>query len=405
MVEDRRDPIEQGRVKVRILGFHTPDKKLIPTCELLWAYPYTPITNAAMNGIGFSPTGPVEGTWVFGFFRDSASAQDPVVFGTIPGIPKEIPNPCIGFFDPSEPFHELDKAPRKIYSRHYPNDGTGAQLKNEKKAKLYPREVHPWGSTVGESDVNRLARNKNIDDTIIGVKRRQRDVNVPVAFAHPKPGRQWNEPETTYDARYPYNHVYESESGHIVEFDDTPGKERIHLFHRSGTFVEIHGSDGKEGDTVIKIVGNATVIIQEKARVHIQNAASITVDGETNLYCRDTLNIQADGDMNVRVGGNYTEKIKGNRTVEVGGNNSSKVSGTEKQSAGGSFTMASGGNLSADAPRIDFNSGKGSPDSPEIPSFPSPTGRKENVNESGQEPQKEEKQDPDPKVCSGQEDC
>ena len=39
---------------------------------------------------------------------------------------------------------------------------------------------------------------------------------------------------------YPNNHVYESESGHVQEFDDTPGAERIHTYHRAGTFEEIH---------------------------------------------------------------------------------------------------------------------------------------------------------------------
>ena len=31
----------------------------------------------------------------------------------------------------------------------------------------------------------------------------------------------FDEPVTTYDAKYPKNHVFESESGHIVEYDDT----------------------------------------------------------------------------------------------------------------------------------------------------------------------------------------
>lgn len=48
------------------------------------------------------------------------------------------------------------------------------------------------------------------------------------------------EPETPYAAVYPYNHVYYSESGHAIEIDDTPGAERLHLYHRSGTFTEYH---------------------------------------------------------------------------------------------------------------------------------------------------------------------
>ena len=33
----------------------------------------------------------------------------------------------------------------------------------------------------------------------------------------------WNQPTSDFNAQYPYNHVYESESGHIKEYDDTPG--------------------------------------------------------------------------------------------------------------------------------------------------------------------------------------
>ena len=57
---------------------------------------------------------------------------------------------------------------------------------------------------------------------------------------------EWGEPETPYgkvkgvetDNMYPYNKVYESESGHAMEFDDTKDNERVHLYHRSGSYIE-----------------------------------------------------------------------------------------------------------------------------------------------------------------------
>ena len=72
VVEDRVDPLKLGRCRVRILGYHTDKKGIdhIPTNTLPWATPSQPITSGAMNGIGTTPMGPVEGTWVFGFFRD-----------------------------------------------------------------------------------------------------------------------------------------------------------------------------------------------------------------------------------------------------------------------------------------------------------------------------------------------
>ena len=39
VVEDRKDPIMLGRVKVRIFGWHSEDKQKIPPEELPWAIP------------------------------------------------------------------------------------------------------------------------------------------------------------------------------------------------------------------------------------------------------------------------------------------------------------------------------------------------------------------------------
>jgi hypothetical protein len=447
VVEDRRDPKKLGRLRVRILGAHTEDKQLIPTCELHWAYVYQPITwNQGMNGLGHSPTGPAEGTWVFGFFKDNQSAQEPIILGTIAGIPEEAPQPGIGFYDPGKPFHNTDTAPRKIKSRFYPNDGSGAQVQNESTASLYPRQTHPWGCVIGESDVNRLARAENVEDTIIGVQKRQRDIGrpgpefggVPIAFVHPKPGRKWVEPPSAYAAQYPYNHVYESESGHVIEIDDTPGAERIHLAHRTLTRIEID----QEGNLVIKIVGKKFEVTMENSYSHFQNNMNITVDGEANIYCRSNANLQVDGDLNVHVQGNYTEKVKGDYLTDIGGSRTVKIAGSDDlevggsqtmkaggsstrdaggsmtdaaggsivQSAGGSFSMTGGGTLSGDAPAVHWNSGvsqhatPSGPSAPNIPPFPASLGMTESRSESYSDPVKETKGDPSP-ILASQKDC
>ena len=58
-------------------------------------------------------------------------------------------------------------------------------------------------------------------------------------------GEAWAEPESPYEATYPYNHVYETESGHIREFDDTKFRTRIHERHRSGSYYEIDDGGNK----------------------------------------------------------------------------------------------------------------------------------------------------------------
>ena len=86
VVEDRNDPLALGRVRARVYGYHTEDKTKLPTIDLPWAVCVQPANSASAGGIGMSPTGPIEGSWVFGFWRDPDFMQEPMVMGTIPGI-------------------------------------------------------------------------------------------------------------------------------------------------------------------------------------------------------------------------------------------------------------------------------------------------------------------------------
>ena len=104
VVEDRQDPQYTGRVRVRCLGFHTKNKQMLPTADLPWAQVLLPITSSGISGIGQTPLGLVEGSWVVGYFRDGADAQEPIVLGSLPGKPAEQANSKIGFYDPAEAY-------------------------------------------------------------------------------------------------------------------------------------------------------------------------------------------------------------------------------------------------------------------------------------------------------------
>ena len=86
VVENRSDPLKLGRCQVRVVGLHTHDKSQLPTSDLPWAHPMQSVTSAAMNGIGSSPIGPVEGTSVIIIFADGDN-QQPIMIGTVGGIP------------------------------------------------------------------------------------------------------------------------------------------------------------------------------------------------------------------------------------------------------------------------------------------------------------------------------
>ena len=99
VVEDRKDPLFLGRCRVRILGWHTADKAELPTDDLPWAFPIMPITSASQTNAGEAPVGPVEGTWVMGYYRDGELAQEPVMMGTMHGIPADYAKQNTGFND------------------------------------------------------------------------------------------------------------------------------------------------------------------------------------------------------------------------------------------------------------------------------------------------------------------
>ncbi len=145
----------------------------------------------------------------------------------------------------------------------------------------YPRRVN-------EPDTNRLAANDLRNQHPVVQKKRESVDDLT------------GEPKTDFGAQYPYNHVKETESGHIKEFDDTPGKERIHEYHRSGTFYEIH----PDGSRVSKIVGNGYEIVHGNKQVRVRGNVNVFVDGDTNLYVRGDMNAQVDENLKFNVAKN-----------------------------------------------------------------------------------------------------
>ena len=100
VVEDRNDPLRLGRVRVRCLGYHTSDLRELPTTDLPWAHVMHPVTDPSMQGMGSTPSFLVEGSWVVGFFRDTQEKQQPLIIGSLPGVPQEAADNRYGFNDP-----------------------------------------------------------------------------------------------------------------------------------------------------------------------------------------------------------------------------------------------------------------------------------------------------------------
>jgi len=77
------DPLELGRVKIRIFGVHTGNIDDIPEEDLPWAQVVTPTTEGGSSGIGAN-TGIKPMAQIFGIFLDGKNSQIPLVVGSIP---------------------------------------------------------------------------------------------------------------------------------------------------------------------------------------------------------------------------------------------------------------------------------------------------------------------------------
>lgn len=569
VVEDRIDPLLLGRCRVRILGYHNPNKTELPVEDLPWAYPMQAITSAAMNGIGHSPVGPVEGTWVIGFFRDGDDCQEPVMMGTIGGVPQVdetlyetrnptqaesvspappvtdpsgnvyvnkstnesvpatpdtvvVPTPTDGIVGPLNQV-EVTKLMAAIAKREsggnygicnqygfigayqmsgglladygYIQQGAYAQHKNaglqdyaitaqnnnwivqtyayatmpdsrkgnfsffclatdtiwtqksggsaaaflkNKQAQddamlqnlkvnyrfLYrsnivnsstskgevagylaichlvgpggaknyhngvikqdangttsasyynigykaiggatgssiaagtavkspdqiqdqkqpvapptpsnlsnqtqntdvvqtnvnigfadPNKVYPKTQFIGEPDTSRLARHQKIALTLVGEK----DANRVLGVALPLEQGHWDQPVVPYNAKYPFNHVFESESGHVVEYDDTPGNERTHHYHKSGTFTEVDAN----GTRVTRIIGDEFTLLERNGYVSILGSANVTIGGPCNVKIESDCNLEVDGKVSALFHNDVTVGIAGDLKLAVGGN-------------------------------------------------------------------------------------
>ncbi len=325
-VESRQDPLKLGRLKVRCVGWNADNKMQLPTDALPWAQVAFPVNNT-------NTYAPKEGDMCIGFFMDGENTQQPVVLGVFSSIPLKSANIQEAFSDPRGA-SELANAPRTPQSKTYKTDGTGIEITESSRAQNYPLNLD-------EPTTSRIARNDS--DTITKTYIQERKDNVVTGVE--TFNSTWDEPETKYDAVYPYNNVMETESGHIVEYDDTPGKERIHIAHRNGSFTEWY----PDGDRVEKITKDNYSIVMKDDNVYIMGKCNITVQGDAEIYVKENAWLKVDKNMTAQVGQNADVNVDGNVDVTVGGNYNETVQGT--------YTVRSEGNMKFDAPNINLNSG------------------------------------------------
>lgn len=550
VVEDRNDPDKLGRVRVRVFGYHTDNRSVLPIEDLPWAIVMQPTTSAAVSGIGSAPVGLLTGSWVVGFFLDGDDMQQPMVMGSLGGMPSPLPrcdtnqqqiqsdppnvvrasdgspvldgsgNPILssvpvvgdglselppltptqvqnlmnalgkkesssipggvqnysatnrlnyigkyqfgamalatlgyvkvgnnqkltndvlndsenwtsknGLKSKSDFFNSGNKQEvimlenmkfnygvlrRKgiISSNDDPGKVAGllsvshllgaggaisfASGKDNKDAngvtgKTYydlgalavgttiplqngaasdiPANVDPSGSLNNMNDLqprafadpnneypkcdyreapdtNKLAAG-SIEKTIIEKRRNNRREDVPVVTGDP-----WDEPFPAFCAKYPYNQTFETEGGHVVEFDNTPGQERIHVYHKAGTFIEIDVN----GSMVRKTAGDNFELIEHNNYLYTRGAYNLTVEGATQILVKNKVDLQVYGEVNATINNNLNLNVAGDMNIITGGAFNVKTGAGIGFDSTGDFNVLAQ-NTSIDGGEINFNSG------------------------------------------------
>jgi len=266
VIEDINDPLKQNRVRVRVFGVHSElkiksNEEGIATEELPWSIVMMSSTSASTSGIGENHQ-LLQGSWVVGVSLNDAYSKL-LIFGSIASMPVEFAKQDYGFNDP---------------------DG------------IYP-------TIINEPDINRLARNENIFETIIQTKNDNRVIGIESAD-----GSSWDEPEYKGMSEYPHNAVKATKSGHVKEYDNTEGNERIHEYHKSGTFYEVLA----DGSKVVKVVGDDFEVIVGNNFTFISGNMSITIAGNSNINIKGDANVKVDGDLTHTVDGDIKLTASGN---------------------------------------------------------------------------------------------
>lgn len=170
-----------------------------------------------------------------------------------------------------------------------------------------PAAAFPTKEYIGRSEANKLATG-DVNGTIVQQKEMQRVKGIQLPN-----NERWEQPQVTYNAEYPYNKVLQTESGHIIEMDDTPGSERLQVYHRSGTFIEIDPN----GTIIKRTKGTSYEIIDRNGYIAVSGDAHLSVSGATKIFVGGNADIEVEGDTNVKSLNDITVQAAGKMNLSA----------------------------------------------------------------------------------------
>ena len=283
-VVDREDGQNLGRVKVKALGFHDLDSKVISADDLPWA-PVVDGTYGAVSSI------PQIGDWVLGAFLDGVDAQHPIVLGRIPGYNSQAP------------------------SGTETNGTEVAEYAND--PNLFGKfPLHP---VLGGEGIDEL---EGLLSAAAATRKDEEDLKDSIERKHTEEVAM--RPERDLDNRV----MASTDDQNYVLLTDTDGGH-IQIVHHKGTIIQIN----EDGDVLIKsrggmqnmIDGGLVEQIDGDFNTMIGQDYTLKVDNNGKMYFRNDLDIECEnfsltvrGDTLINTKGTHVQKSFGNMMINSG---------------------------------------------------------------------------------------
>ena len=188
-----------------------------------------------------------------------------------------------------------------------------------------PTGPFPRRQYSGVQTTNRAARGIDENKLLIGGGDRNIDLEIQDFAA----------------SEYTQNQVREYVSGHVTEFDDTPGRNRILIKHSSGTGIDMM----PDGSIIINTTRNMIRIGAGDEKVIIEGDGEISYHGNLKLNVDGDFDLKVGGDFNVEVGADHVEDIKGAYRQDINKNFQSFVNKNVSQQITGNKTEFIHGSL------------------------------------------------------------
>ena len=128
-------------------------------------------------------------------------------------------------------------------------------IKSYRDGRSDPDKRFPRKEYAGVSSVNNIARGTRVSNVYIGGSVPGLDLELN------------DEPST----QYPENQVKETSSGHVIEYDDTNGRERVMIRHRTGSGVEMRA----DGTVILSSTNNTLRIVAANEKVIVEGDGEV----------------------------------------------------------------------------------------------------------------------------------